>query len=452
MQKELSAQDNDIKKVQSDLLQALADQKVSLEKKIVNEIDDLKNKKLNSLELIVKQLQDDLRNAKYEIGSLKQNSKPVDSKRQLNKNQIQSEKENTETSLSKALAEKEKQNQSLEQKCQTLTHEKQDLENAIKNSHSEIEKIRKKLDVTKTTYEKQIKDLNEKLKQKETVIPKVQSAGSNQITELQSALNKSENQCKALLQEKKDAELSAMNLEATMNEYKQKIEYVEQTNSKQEREINTLKQQLKQTNTPTEGREKTNLEIANKVTEQKHEINTLKQQLEQTKIAKEEREKTNLEIANKVKELEHEINTLKQQLEQTSIAKEDKGKTNLEVTNKVKHEINTLKQQLEQTSIAKEDKGKTNLEVTNKVKHEISTSKKELVQMKTVKECRVQPESPNHNQNGKKSFQVDQVSKTHEEPNAIRSTALKDESTGISSNTYTGTSSKSSEVQVPIKV
>ena len=420
MQKELSAQDNDIKKVQSDLLQALADQKVSLEKKIVNEIDDLKNKKLNSLELIVKQLQDDLRNAKYEIGSLKQNSKPVDSKRQLNKNQIQSEKENTETSLSKALAEKEKQYQSLEQKYQTLTHEKQDLENAIKNSHSEIEKIHKKLDVTKATYEKQIKDLNEKLKQKETVIPKVQSAGSNQITELQSALNKSENQCKALLQEKKDAELSAMNLEATMNEYKQKIEYVEQINSKQEREINTLKQQLKQTNTPTEGREKTNLEIANKVTEQKREINTLKQQLEQTKIAKEEREKTNLEIANKVKELEHEINTLKQQLEQTSIAKEDKGKTNLEVTNKVKHEI--------------------------------STSKKELVQMKTVKECRVQPESPNHNQNGKKSFQVDQVSKTHEEPNAIRSTALKDESNGISSNTYTGTSSKSSEVQVPIKV
>ena len=419
----LSAQDNDIKKVQSDLLQALADQKAALEKKISNEIDDLKNRKLNSLELIVKQLQDDLRNAKYEISSLKQNNnKPVDSNRQLNKNQIQSEKANTETSLSKALAEKEKQYQSLEQKYQTLMHEKLKDQNAIKNSHSEIEKISKQLDVTKTEYEKQIKDLNERLKQKETVIPKVQSAGSDQITKLQSALNKSENQCKVLLQEKKGAELSVVNLQTTINEYKQKIERLEQTNlemmdkvEKQEHEINALKQQLKQTNA---AKEKTNLEIANKVKEREHEINTLKQQLEQTNTAKEGREKTNLENANKVKEQEHEINTLKQQLEQTNTAKEDKGKINVEVTNKVKEQEPT-----------------------------ISTSKKQLVQIKTVKEHRVQPESPN--QNGKKSLQVDQVSKMHEEP--IRSTTPKDESTGVFSTTYTVTS-KSSEVQAPIKV
>ena len=165
MQKELSAQNDDIKKVQSDI-QELAELKMSLEKKISNEIDDLKNKKLKGLELIVKQLQDDLRNAKYEIDSLKQNnSKSVDYKKQLNKNQSQNETEKAESSLSKTLAEKEKQYQSLEQKYETLMHEKQDLElkhqNALKNSQSEIETINKKLDVTKSTYEKQIKDLNE---------------------------------------------------------------------------------------------------------------------------------------------------------------------------------------------------------------------------------------------------------------------------------------------------
>ena len=393
MQKELSAQNDDIKKVQSDI-QDLAELKMSLEKKISNEIDDLKNKKLKGLELIVKQLQDDLRNAKYEIDSLKQNnSKPVDYKKQLHKNQSQSETEKAESSLSKALAEKEKQYQSLEQKYETLMHEKQDLElkhqNALKNSQSEIEKNNKKFDVTKSTYEKQIKDLNEQLKRKEIKLPKVQSAGSEQITKLQSDLNKSENQCKTLLQEKKDAESFAVSLQATMNEYKQKIELLEQTN----------------------------LEVTDKVKKQDHEINILKQQLEQTKTANEEREKTNLEIVNKMKEQEHEINTLKQQLEQTKTAKEDKGYTNLEVTNKAEQEKSTAKTHFEQ--------------------------------MKATKEYRAPFESPTYNQSGP---QVYQVSKTHEK--SISSTPLKDEPTGISSNTYTGTSSKSpaAEIQVSIKV
>ena len=388
MQKELSAHNDDIKKVQSDI-QDLAELKTSLEKKISNEIDDLKNKKLKGLELIVKQLQDDLRNAKYEIDSLKQNnSKPVDYRKQLHKNQSQNETEKAESSLSKALAEKEKQYQSLEQKYETLMHEKQDLElkhqNALKNSQSEINK---KFDATKSTYEKQIKDLNEQLKRKEIILPKVQSAGSEEITKLQSDLNKSENQCKTLLQEKKDAESSAVSLQATMNEYKQKIELLEQTN----------------------------LKVTDKVKKQDHEINILKQQLEQTKTAKEEREKTNLEIVNKMKEQEHEINALKQQLKQTKTAKEDKGYTNLEVTNKAEQEK--------------------------------STAKKDFEQMKATKENRAPFESPTYNQSGP---QVYQVSKTHEK--SISSTPIKDESTGISPNTYTGTSSKLPEVQVSIKV
>ena len=114
------------------------------------------------------------------------------------------------------------------------------------------------------------------------------------------------------------------------------------------------------------------------------------------------------------------------------------------------HEINALKQQLEQTKTAKEDKGYTNLKITSKAEQEKSTSKKDFEQMKTTKEYRAPFESPTHNQSGKKLAQVDQVSKTHVK--LISNTPLKDESTGISANTYTGTSSKLPEGQVPIKV
>ena len=196
MQKQLEVH---IKKVQSDF-QALAEKH---------------DKKFNGFELTVKQLQEDLKNTKYEIESQKQNNtKPTEYRKQLYRNQSQSEKEDEmKISISKALAEKEKQ--SFEQKIQVLIHEKEDME--------------KRFDATKATYIKQIEDLNEQLKRKEMLSSaKLQPAGSEQVTKLQSALNRSENQNKALLQEKKEFESS---MQMTLHQHKQTVNLLEQTNA-----------------------------------------------------------------------------------------------------------------------------------------------------------------------------------------------------------------------------
>lgn len=368
MQKQISAQNDNIAKIQSDL-QALAER---LEKKISDEINDLKNKTLNGLELTVKQLQKDLKNTKYETESQKQNkaehyfdtergiqnatmgkddSKAVDDRKQPyrkqpNKNQVQSEKENiveVQKSFSKVLAEKDKQYQSLKQKYETLVHEKQDRELKLQ---SEIEEVTKNLDDTKATYIKQIEGLHEQLKRKEAIsLPKLQSAGSEQVKKLQSALNESETQRKLLLQQKEDAESSAVDLQATLNQYKQTLNCLEQTKS----------------------------EVTKKVEEQKHEINALKQ--------------TNLEVTNKMKEQEHKINTLKKQVQEMKRPNE------------------------------------------NRVHLQCTKGSDGFISQTTL-------HSPDHNQNGKNSLQsvkVDQVPKTQEEEEPRTSAPLKDQPNGISS-------------------
>lgn len=379
VQKELSTQSGDIKKIQSDLTEQRTKSSF-LEKRINDDLNDLKNKKLNSLELAVKQLQEDLKNAKHEIDSLKHNkpeyNRPVNFR-----------------SSSQALAEKEKQ--SLEQKYEALVHEKQDMESkfkvALENSQSENEKHIKK----EATYTKQIEELQEQLKRKETIlVAKLQSAGNDEVAKLKLALSKNENQHKLLLQEKKDVEAK---LQETLNEYKQKIDILEQTNS----------------------------EVAKKMKEQEHEIDALKQQQK-------------YEIDTLKQQKEHEINVLKQQLEQIKIEKEQLkyGKIS-----------DIFASQPDKKTVYSRDTTKSNWLITkpNSQVDVVSSLESHTVLLKN--EESIEPYSENdiqalhlpsnsldHNRNPLQSVKVYEVPKAKEEPKISK--LLKDhQPTGNSSNT-----------------